>query len=153
MSARRILTLALVLIATACSTAATGKGETTLTNATAPRPCPLGVDGAEVVVEDTPQGVALTFTSSADKTDELRMRARHAANMYGPRKAGEGHDGRHASGGHHGLMPMQMPPAYALARDVDNGVEIRLFPVDEKDLAALRARARERAVAMSTSCR
>jgi hypothetical protein len=117
-----------------------------------PRPCPLGVDGAEVVVEDTPQGVALTFTSS-EKTNELRTRARHAANMYGPRKAGEGHDGRHASGGHHGLMPMQMPPAYALAEDVEDGIKIRLFPVDDADLAALRARARERAVAMSTGCR
>jgi hypothetical protein len=149
-----LTTLALVMFAVACSTASTSKGDTQLTsaNATAP-PCPLGVEGAEVVVDDTPQGVALTFTTNAEKTDELRRRGRQAANMYGPRKAGEGHDGRHASGGHHGLMPMQMPPAYALAEDVENGIRIRLFPVDDKDVAALRARARERAVAMSTSCR
>jgi hypothetical protein len=153
MSARTILTIAFVALAAACSTAAIGKGETSLTNATASRPCPLGVDGAEVVVEDTPQGVALTFTSSPERADELRTRGRHAANMYGPRKAGEGHGGNHASGGHHGLMPMQMPPAYALTEDVDNGIKLRLFPVDDRDLAALRARARERAVAMSTSCR
>jgi hypothetical protein len=50
-------------------------------------------------------------------------------------------------------MPMQMPPAYALAEDVEDGIKIRLFPVDDADLAALRARARERAVAMSTGCR
>jgi hypothetical protein len=153
MSSRTILPLVLIAFAVACSTAATGKGETTITNAPASRPCPLGVDGAEVVVEDTPQGVALTFTTSAEKADELRTRGRHSANMYGPRKAGEGHEGRHASGGHHGLMPMQMPPAYALAEDVENGIKIRLFPVDDADVAVLRARARERAVAMSTACR
>lgn len=153
MSARTIVTIAFVVLAAACSTAATGKGETTVTNAPAPQPCPLGVDGAEVVVEDTAQGVALTFTTSAENADDLRKRGRHAASMYGPRKAGEGHDGRHASGGHHGLMPMQMPPAYALAEDVENGIKIRLFPVDDADLAALRSRARERAVAMSTGCR
>lgn len=141
------------LLTAACSTAAVGKGELTNANTNAPRPCALGVDGAEVVVEDTPQGVALTFTTSPEKLDELRERGRHAANMYGPRKLGEGHEGRHASGGHHGLMPMQMPPAFALAEDVEGGVRVRLVPVDDNDLALLRARARERAVVMSTSCR
>lgn len=152
MSSRIILAAGVALLAAACSTAATGKGDATLTNATV-LPCPLGVPGADVTVEDTPQGVALTFTTSAEKTDVLRVRGRHAANMYGPRKAGEGHEGKHASGAHHGLMPMQMPPAYALAEDVENGVRIRLFPVDDADVGALRARARERAVAMATACR
>jgi hypothetical protein len=154
MSTRTIITIALVALASACSTAATGKGETQISSAETPlRTCPFGIEGAAVYVEDTPQGVALTFTTTTDKTDELRARGRHAANMYGPRKAGEGHDGRHATGGHHGLMPMQMPPAYGLAEDVENGIKLRLFPVDDKDLATLRARARERAVAMATSCR
>ena len=153
MSTQTLTTIVLFALATACSTAATGKGETSLTNANAAPPCPLGVTGAEVVVDDTQEGVALTFSSSPEKVDDLRARARHAANMYGPRKAGEGHDGRHATGGHHGLMPMQMPPAFAITRDVDNGIEVRLTPVDAKDLTVLRARARERAVAMSTSCR
>jgi hypothetical protein len=154
MNAVNTLTVVLVALATACSTAAVGKGETSITSAPTGPPCPLGVEGAEVSVEDTPQGVALTFTTSrAEKADELRARGRHAANMYGPRKAGAGHDGRHASGGHHGLMPMQMPPAYALAEDVESGIKVRLFPVDDKDLGTLRAKARERAVAMMTSCR
>lgn len=153
MSARTSLTIVLVMLATACSTASAGKGDTALTSATTPMPCSLGVEGAEVVVEDTPQGVALTFTGVPEKADELRTRGRHAANMYGPRKAGAGHDGRHASGGHHGLMPMQMPPAFAVTEDVDNGIQLRLTPVDETDLALLRARARDRAVAMSKGCR
>jgi hypothetical protein len=152
MSARTIITIALVALGAACSTAATGKGETSLTNAPI-HPCALGVDGAEVAVEDTPRGVALTFTAAPDKLDELRARVQHAANMYGPRKAGVGHDGQHGSGGHHGLMPMQMPPAYALAEDVDGGMKLRLFPVDEGDLAAIRGRARERAIAMWNGCR
>lgn len=151
MSPRSIITYAALVLAAGCSTASTTKGETTVTRAEAPRPCPLGVEGAQVTVEDTSDGVALTFTSK-DKADELRTRARSSAAMYGPRKAGEGHEGKHAQGGHHGLQPMQMPPAFASTEDVEGGARIRLSPVEPNDLGALRAKARERATAMSQSC-
>ncbi len=151
MSTRTIVTIAALVLAAGCSTASTPKSDTTVTRAEAPRGCPLGVDGAQVTVEDTVDGVAMTFTSK-DKVDELRTRARDSAAMYGPRKAGQGHDGKHAQGGHHGLQPMQMPPAWASTEDVEGGARIRLSPVDAGDLGALRAKARERAMAMSQSC-
>jgi hypothetical protein len=152
MSPRCIVTFAILALAVGCTTAATPRGETTVTQAEAPRPCPLGVDGARVVAEDTPEGAMLTFLSM-DKTDELRGRARSSAAMYGPRRAGAGHDGKHAQGGHHGLKPMQMPPAYASTEDIEGGVRMRLSPVDPGDLDALRSKVRERATAMSQSCR
>lgn len=150
MSSRFIVTCAALLFAAAC-TSATPKGETTVTRADTSHGCPLGVEGAQVTVEDTPDGVAMTFVSK-DKTDEMRTRARSSAAMYGPQKAGPGHEGKHAQGGHHGLQPMQMPPAYATTEDVEAGARIRLSPVDPSDLGTLRAKARERATAMSQSC-
>lgn len=151
MNRSKVVMVVALALAAGCSTASP-KGETTVTRAEAVRPpCPLGVDGARVGVEDTPDGVMLTFTS-AEKTDELRTRVRDAAAMYGPRKMGQGHDGKHAQGGHHGLMPMQMPPAYAASEDVPSGARLRLTPVEPADLPALRARAHERAAAMSGTC-
>ena len=134
-----------------CSTSTSNKGETTVTQAEAPRGCPLGVQGARVTVEDTDDGVAMTFTSP-DKVDEMRSRTLGAAAMYGPRRLGEGHEGQHAQGGHHGLQPMQMPPATAKVDWVPGGARLRLVPADPNDIAALRAHARERANAMSTRC-
>lgn len=145
-----MITCATLVLAAACSTS-TQKGETTVTRAESPRGCPLGVPGAQVTVEDTLDGVAMTFTSK-DKTDELRARARTSAAMYGPQQAGIGHEGQHGQGGHHGLQPMQMPPVYTSTEDVENGARIRLAPVDPNDLGTLRAKARERAAAMSQSC-
>lgn len=66
-------TLALVLaalVATACTTAQAANPS--LTQAEVPRGCALGVPGALVVAEDTPEGVALS-------TEALRIKLRERA--------------------------------------------------------------------------
>lgn len=45
--------------------------------------CPMVVDGAEVAVADSEEGVALTFTTEAGDVGDLRARVRHMAQMYG----------------------------------------------------------------------
>jgi hypothetical protein len=115
--------------------------------------CPLGVRDAHVAVDDTIDGIALTFTATTDRLGELRERAADAAAMHGPGQGlGKGHDGRHGTGGEHGLKAMQLPPADAGEQDIDGGARIYLRPADPKDLATLRMKVRERAEAMMASC-
>lgn len=122
-------------------------------SAPAPSSCPLGVDGARVIYEDTESGGRLTFTAAPEKLDMLRRRARDAAAMHGPAQGlGEGHDGRHGTGGNHGLRAMQMPPAYAAEQDLDGGARIDLTPHDAADLQVLRAKLRTRAMELMASC-
>lgn len=124
---------------------------TDTTAASAARTCPLGVPGATVAAEDVPGGVALVMTST-DRLEELRSRARDAASLYGTgTNMGAGHEGKHGSGGDHGLQPMQLPPGGGAALDVDGGTRIVLRPTDAADLETLRAKVRERAARMRAS--
>jgi hypothetical protein len=147
-----VLVLVLVggsLVAVGCTSA---QGPTpSLTQAETPRGCPLGVPGATVVAEDTPEGVALSFTSK-DKVGEMRQRANDAAAQYGPgAKMGRGHDGRHGHGGTHGLQLMQAPASHAVASDIEGGARIQFAPADPADKEVLRATLRERAAAMNAA--
>lgn len=127
-------------------------------SAPAPSPCPLGVEGARVVYEDTEQGGRLTFTAPPGKVEHLRQRARDAAAMHGPgQHLGEGHTGdgreaRHGTGGEHGLRPMQMPPATAGEQDLEGGARIDVLPRYDGDLPELRAKLRKRAQELMNSC-
>ena len=124
----------------------------TTTAAPASGGCPLGIEGARVTVEDTADGVALTFTT-VTRVDELRTRARTAAEMHGAgRQQGAGHDGVHGQGGHHGLHAMHLPPATGTVADVPDGARIRLVPSDAADLARLREHARDGAARVQTIC-
>lgn len=118
-----------------------------------PSSCPLGVDGARVVYEDTEKGGRLTFTAPPAQIEDLRRRARDAAAMHGTgQQKGEGHDGRHGNGGEHGLRPMQLPPASAGEQDLEGGARIDVTPRYEGDLLVLRAKLRERAQELMASC-
>lgn len=122
--------------------------------APAPSTCPLGVQGARVVYEETPEGAALVFTAPAEKVEELRDRARNASAMHGPgQKVGMGHDGKHGEGGVHGLKMMQMPPAYAGADEIEGGARIRVYPADVADVDVLRTKLKVRAEEMMAVCR
>jgi hypothetical protein len=124
----------------------------TTTAATAAVGCPLGVEGARVTVEDTADGVALTFTTLS-RVDELRTRARTAAEMHGAaQQQGTGHDGLHGQGGHHGLHAMHLPPATGTVQDVADGARILLVPLDLADLARLREHARDGAARVQKVC-
>lgn len=140
--------LVIAALLAGCSTSMPPKDTTTTTAA---RPCPLGVEGATMTVEDTTEGVALTFTAA--NVEEMRERARNASALHGPQRLGAGHGGRHGQGGQHGLQPLQLPPSYAGMDEIEGGARIRLIPVDPADRELLRARVRARAFAMGTvSC-
>jgi hypothetical protein len=126
---------------------------TTLLQAPAPSTCPLGVPGTSVLYAETPNGATLTFLTRPDRVAELQSRAHDAAALHGTgQQRGQGHDGRHGLGGKHGLQPMQMPPAYAGAQDIDGGSKITFAPVDKNDLATLRAKLDARARDLMMSC-
>lgn len=114
--------------------------------------CPLGVEGARVEATDTPDGVALVFTTQT-RVNELRTRARTAAEMHGAgQQQGVGHDGVHGQGGHHGLHAMHLPPARATVTDVTDGVRIDVVPLAATDLALLREHARDGARRVQQRC-
>ncbi len=107
--------------------------------------CPLGVDGARVTTEDTAAGIALVVTS-ADDVAEVRERAFHAAKLHGPfGRLGKGHEGRHGLGGSHGLLAFALPPARAVAIEVEGGARIEITPLHTSDRSTLRTQVRERA--------
>lgn len=141
--------LALVFVTLLLGACTTQTPAPTLTQAEAPRGCALGVAGATVVAEDTPDGIALSFTSK-DKPEEMRERANDAAAQHGPgQRVGRGHDGRHGSGGDHGLQLIQAPPAKSAAEDIENGARVRFVPADPAEKEVLRAKLRDRADAMN----
>jgi hypothetical protein len=103
-------------------------------------------------VEDTTDGIALTFVSeSSERIEELQERVRDAAGLHGPfGRRGRGHRGRHGSGGHHGLQAATLPPSRALIDIVPEGARLTLEPLHASDLEVLRARVRVRAASMTT---
>jgi hypothetical protein len=156
-SIKELVKLGLLLAAAGCSTGTLqgSSGHTTPDQARFAGACPLGVPRAHVVVEDTSDGVALTFTASPEQLDDLRLRARHAAAMHGPgAHLGPGHAGAHNDGGEHGLQAMQLPPAHATVTDVDGGTRIALVPSDAVDRDALVEKVHERGQRMNIlACR
>jgi len=147
MSSNALALVFVALAAAACTTAQTPAP--TLTQGEAPRGCALGVPGATVVAEDTPDGVALSFTSKG-KPEQMRERANDAAAQHGPgERVGAGHLGRHGQGGDHGLQMAQVPAAKSVAEDIENGARIRFVPADPAEKDRLRAKLRERADAMN----
>ncbi len=143
-------TLVLVLLTLGGAACATAKPPLPPpTRAETPGGCALGVPGASVVAEDTPDGIALSFRSKGNAA-EMRERADGAAAQHGPgRHLGRGHDGEHEEWGDHGLQMTQMPAARSVAEDIEGGARIRFVAADPADTAALRIRLRERADAMT----
>lgn len=133
-----------------CSTAQPRPQTPTLTHADAPAACPLGVAGASVVAEDTPDGITLSFRSQ-DRPGQMRERANDAAAQHGQgQHLGLGHyGGQHSDGGDHGLQMMQMPPARSVAEDSEGGARIHFVAVDAVDTETLRTKLRARAKAMT----
>lgn len=125
------LIVATIALTLAACTEAQPPSQTAASIKSAPPPssCPLGVQGARVIYEDTDTGGRLTFTAPPEQLDALRIRARHAAAMHGPgERKGEGHDGRHGMGDSHGLRAMQMPPAHGTEEDLDGGARVTITP-------------------------
>jgi hypothetical protein len=112
--------------------------------------CALGVPGAVVHTEDTPDGIRLVFVAH-DHVADMRVRANDAAAGHGPgQRLGEGHAGHHGEGGDHGLQLFQAPPSHSAATDTDDGAAIVFAPADPADRERLRAFLRGRAALLST---
>jgi hypothetical protein len=123
-----------------------------ITKADAPRGCPFGVEGAQILVTDTADGVQMDFTvsPSSPRLADLRERVADASAMHGSgEEVGKGHNGKHQEGGHHGLKPMQLPAARGMFEKIEAGGRLVIKPVDPADLTLLRTKVRERARAMA----
>lgn len=130
-------------------------------------PCPVAVPGTQVAVGDTPDGVAVTFTTTPDRTAELRARVHAMADMHnrhhqgagmehGAMERGEMHRGAMMGGGMMGsgggeAMPMMPPPSRATVDDVDGGARLAVSPNDPADLDRLRSTVRMHAEHMQRS--
>jgi hypothetical protein len=116
--------------------------------------CPMVVEGADVAVADTDEGVALTFTTEeAGAVGDLRTRVQHMARMYGMHAGHRGMmwhhmggQGRDRGGSGMGMGHMAgrgpMPAATTTVTEVDKGARLELRPTDAAQLEHLREHAR-----------
>jgi hypothetical protein len=128
--------------------------------------CPMLVDGVNVDVEDTADGIAMRFTTTTrDNVDDLRNRVEKLSRMYGAERGkGEmmwqhmGHKraegdrpgtGMGAGRGQDQGVVGGMPPATARVENIDNGARLLLTPTDSGQLSALREHARDHQRRMS----
>jgi hypothetical protein len=100
--------------------------------------CPAEVPDTRVAASDTPNGGAITFTTSAANVDEVRRRAHAMADMHNQHHGAAAADA--PAGGQHGMMAgMMPPPSHAVAEDVDGGARISVTPDAPADLEKLRS--------------
>lgn len=107
--------------------------------------CPMDVPGTKVSVADTPDGVALTFTTTGD-VSKLREHVYGMAAMHEHMMQEGSGSGGMGSGG----MMMKMVPSTARSEDVEGGARIVLTPKDAAQLSELRAHVREHATQMTS---
>ena len=120
--------------------------------------CPMAVPGTQVTAADTPDGVAVTFTtSSPEAVPDLRARIHAMADRYERRHAsgqamqdgppsGDREAGSAGSGSPGG---QQMPaPSRAVVEDVDGGSRVTITPNDPSELETLRAHVMQRVAHM-----
>lgn len=122
--------------------------------------CPMRVPETQVSVDETPTGVALTFTTRDEgSVEELRQRLRKMAEMHnrhhGPAAegvGGGGMEGRGMYGGQGGAGmqgEMRMIPSTATVEETEGGARLVLTPADPAQLEELRARVRQHAERMN----
>lgn len=134
--------------------------------------CPMMVDPTttRITTSDTANGVAITFTTSAE-VNALRARVHRMADMHNRmvnmRAGGGTHPGMHGGGMppgmhggggmpsctqgcpmHGGAMQGPMVPSRATAQDIDGGARLVLEPANPAQLATLRQQARTRTAMM-----
>lgn len=109
--------------------------------------CPMMIDPAttQVSTADTSDGVAVTFTTTAD-VNALRAHVREMAAMHD--RVAERHGAQTGSGMHGRGMHMRMVPSHATAEDVPGGARLLLVPSDPAQVASLRQHVRMHAEMM-----
>src|SRR5262245_13165270 len=93
--------------------------------------CPMQVPGAEVSIQDTNDGIALTITTSSGDVAELRRRVESMAKM-------------HSNDGMYG----NMMPFSVTSEEIQNGARLTLKPKDPAKLAEFRSTVRQHAEQM-----
>lgn len=103
-----------------------------------PMACPMMMEGADVEVMDTEEGVAVTYTTPRpQEVEELRERVRAMAEQHEQRAESRPGRGRRA-----------LPPATVSVTDVPEGARLELAAVDPGDVEALREHVAMRAERM-----
>jgi hypothetical protein len=109
--------------------------------------CPWAQPGVEVEVEDTDDGIALTFRGEPEQEEELRQFAERMVAMH--ERMMDDHDHRHGDDrGGMGPMMMQMPEMTVETEDVEGGARLEFQPEDPEDREAVRERVRQHAEMM-----
>lgn len=105
--------------------------------------CPSAVEGAKTTVKDSKDGVIVTITG--DKVDDIRTRAKHAADVAKVADAGKvEHSGSGTGGGGLGRCPIVVEGDTTVdVKEIPGGVEVEVK--SKKDVAALQKEAKLRA--------
>lgn len=111
------------------------------------RACPLGVPDTRISMNEEPDRVVVSFTTTAERVPDLRARIAHQTGQHGPsRREGFGHDGRHGDAHGHGLRLWEMPPSRTIIEETPDGARLHVKPLSDGDLPrlaeALRTRVR-----------
>jgi hypothetical protein len=138
-----------------------GEGMTAMQN----QDCPMMVEGANVEVENTNDGVELRFTTTTGtNVEDLRNRVEHMRRMYERHGTGQGGSMMWQSTGHTRADQDQggaggqgptgtMPPVTAKVENIDNGARLVLSTHDKSQREALREHVRDhRRRMMSGEC-
>jgi len=92
--------------------------------------CPMNVQGTEIAVADTSDGIALSFTTSSGSVDELRLRVERMAKMHT------------SPTGTATAMPGMMMPGTAKYEAIAKGARLTLTPKNPAQLDEFRKQVR-----------
>jgi hypothetical protein len=107
--------------------------------------CPSAIEGAKTTVKDSKDGAIVTVTGSPDKVDEIRSRARHAADVVKKGDAGRlEHTGGGTGGGGLGRCPIIIDGETTVdVKEIEGGVSVEMKT--KKDVAAVQKEVKLRA--------
>lgn len=92
--------------------------------------CPMNVQGAEIAVADTSDGIILSLTTKSGNVEELRRRAERMANMHS------------SPAGTSTVMPGMMMPGVVKYEAIPGGARLTLTPKDPAKLNEFRKQVR-----------
>jgi TusA-related sulfurtransferase len=111
--------------------------------------CPSAAEGATTTIKNTPDGVSIAVTASAaDVTGDIRLRAKHLAEIA-DEDAGAAaiptHTGEGGGGGSVGRCPVVIKDTTIKVKDIQGGSQIDVKAKTKADVAKLQAETKERA--------
>jgi hypothetical protein len=144
MTCMRVASKVLFVLAIASAPAAAKEAPPTI-GAGHMQHCPTMVDGAKTEIKELPDGVELTVThKSPAKTDEIRVRARHAAEAAKRNPETVEHQGNGHGGGGLGRCEVVLKDTVVTVEDVDGGAKLTVKPQRPIDVEWLKKETRER---------